>query len=124
KWYKIIDPGMQAWFEENNVVYQKIPAHNPDCDMIFKGNAPMITSPTNGTEYLVSRKNPEPLQLSCKTANDVSRVFWYIDNKFYKSAAAGEKLFFLPTEGPVKISCTDDKGRNKDVKIVVRYVSM
>ena len=124
KWYKIIDPGMQAWFEENNVVYQKIPTHNPDCDMIFKGNAPMITSPTNGTEYLVSRKNPEPLQLSCKTANDVSRVFWYIDNKFYKSAAAGEKLFFLPTEGPVKISCTDDKGRNKDVRIVVRYVSM
>src|SRR5690606_15694181 len=102
KWYKIIDPGMQAWFEENNVVYQKIPTHNPDCDMIFKGNAPMITSPTDGTEYLVSRKNPEPLQLSCKTANDVSRVFWYIDNKFYKSAAAGEKLFFLPTEGPVK----------------------
>ncbi len=124
KWYKIIDPGMQAWFEENNVVYQKIPGHNPDCDMIFKGNAPVITSPTNGTEYLVSRKNPEPLQLSCKTANDVSRVFWYIDNKFYKSTAAGEKLFFLPTEGPVKISCTDDKGRNKDVKIVVKYVSM
>lgn len=124
KWFKIIDPGMQAWFEENNVVYKKIPPHNVNCEMIFKGNAPVITSPANGTEYLVSKKNPEPLQLTCKTANDVSRVYWYIDNKFFKSANAGEKLFFIPTEGPVKISCTDDKGRNKDARIVVKYVNL
>lgn len=124
KWYKIVEPDMQAWFEENRIVYQKIPAHNPNCELIFKGAAPTITSPVNGTEYLISKKDREPLQLICKTANDVSKVYWYINNKFYKSSNAGEKQFFVPDEGPVKISCTDDKGRNRDIKITVKYVNL
>lgn len=124
KMYRLADAGMQAWFAENKVVFDMIPGHNPDCETIFKGNAPVIVSPAQGTEYLVSKKHPEPLQLSCKTANDVNRVYWYIDNKFYKAADAREKQFFLPSEGPVKISCTDDKGRNRDIRITVRYVNL
>lgn len=124
KWYKIVDPDMQAWFEENRIAYQKLPFHNPECELIFKGAAPSITSPVNGTEYLISKKTPEPLQLICKTANDVTKVYWYINNKFYKSSNAGEKQFFVPEEGPVKISCTDDKGRNRDIKITVKYVNL
>jgi penicillin-binding protein 1C len=124
KWFKIIEPDMQAWYNENNIAYQKIPAHNPDCELIFKGNAPMIISPVNNTEYLISKKDPEPLQLVCKTSNDVSKVYWYINNKFYKSCNAGEKQFFVPTEGPVKISCTDDKGRNRNISITVKYVNL
>jgi penicillin-binding protein 1C len=124
KWYKIVEPDMQAWFEENRIAYQKIPPHNPNCELIFKGAAPSITSPVNGTEYLINKKDREPLQLICKTANDVSKVYWYINNKFYKSSNAGEKQFFVPDEGPVKISCTDDKGRNRDIKITVKYVNL
>lgn len=124
KWYRSIDPNMQAWFEENRIAYEKIPPHNADCELIFRGSAPIIHSPVNGTEYLISKKDPEPLQLVCKTANDVSKVYWYINNKFYKSCNAGEKQFFVPTEGPVKISCTDDKGRNRDIKITVKHVNL
>ncbi len=124
KWYKVVEPDMQAWFEENRIAYQKIPPHNPDCELIFKGAAPSITSPVNGTEYLINKKDPEPLQLISKTANDVSKVYWYINNKFYKSCNAGEKQFFIPDEGPVKISCTDDKGRNRDIRIMVRYINL
>ena len=124
KWYKMISPDMQSWMLENRIAFEKLPAHNPGCEYIFKGNAPMIQSPANGAEYLISRKNPEPLQLLCKTANDVSKVYWYINNQFYKSSAAGEKQFFVPSEGTVKISCTDDKGRNRDIKIEVKYVNL
>lgn len=124
KWYKIIEPEMQSWFEENRIVYQRMPPHNPDCELIFKGNAPAIHFPVNGMEYLINKKNPEPLQLVCKTANDVSKVYWYINNKFYKSCQAGEKQFFIPEEGPVKISCTDDKGRNRNITIYVKYVNL
>jgi penicillin-binding protein 1C len=124
KWYKITEPDMQAWMEEKNIAYNKIPVHNPDCELIFKGNAPVINFPVNGTEYLINKKNPEPIQLICKTANDVSTVYWYINNKFFKSCNAGEKQFFIPEEGPVKISCTDDKGRNRDIKILVKYVDL
>ena len=124
KTYKVTDVEMQLWFEDHKIAYQKIPPHNPGCETIFKGLAPSITSPVNKSEYLISKKNREPLQLTCKTATDVSKVYWYINNKFYKVSTPGEKQFFVPDEGPVKISCTDDKGRNRDIKISVRYVNL
>jgi penicillin-binding protein 1C len=115
---------MQSWFDENHISYQKVPPHNPDCELIFKGAAPSISFPVNGMEYIINKKDPEPLQLICKTANDVSKVYWYINNKFYRSSDPGQKQFFIPGEGPVKISCTDDKGRNRDIRIMVRYASL
>lgn len=124
KLYKFIEQDMQAWFTESGITYEKIPPHNPDCEKIFKGSVPMITSPANGTEYLINKNDPEPLELLCKTANDVGKVYWYVDNKFYKSASGGEKQFFVPLEGPVKISCADDKGRNRDIWIRVKYVNL
>ena len=89
---------------------------------IFIEGSPRITFPSDKAEYLISKKSPEPLQLTVNAGSDVSKVFWYINNKFYKSAPVGTKQFFIPDEGPSKISCTDDKGRNRDVWISVRYI--
>jgi penicillin-binding protein 1C len=33
-----------------------------------------------------------------------------------------EKIFFTPEAGAIKISCSDDKGRNHDIKIEVSYL--
>ena len=121
KLYRIVSPDIQNYYHQNNIAYQKIPPHNPDCERIFKGEGPVITSPLNGNEYFLSGKNPEPLLLSAATGSDVSKVYWYINDQFYKTANAGEKQFFLPKEGPVKISCTDDKGRNRNIMIRVNY---
>lgn len=124
KGYKLLAPELQNWMQTNGIAFEPIPAHNPNCEKIFTSGAPQIKSPVNGTEYFISKKNPEPLQLVCETGNDVSRVYWYINNQFYKAADAGSKQFFLPTEGNIKISCTDDKGRNRDIKIVVKLVEL
>jgi penicillin-binding protein 1C len=124
KLYKVIPPEMKEYFEENRIAYQSIPPHNPDCEKIFRDGAPVVVSPSNGSEYLISKKDPEPLQLRCRVGNDVGKVYWYINNKFYRTAEAGSKQFFIPEEGPVKISCTDDKGRNRDIRIRVRYVNL
>jgi penicillin-binding protein 1C len=124
KGYKLIAAEVQNWMEGNGLAVEVIPPHNPQCEKIFASGAPQIKSPVNGTEYLISKKNPEPLQLVCETGNDVSRVYWYINNQFYKTTDAGSKQFFLPTEGNIKISCTDDKGRNRDIKISVKYVDL
>ena len=85
-------------------------------------NYPQITFPVNGSEYLISKENPEPLQLACNANSDVSEVFWYINNRFYKKTLAGSKEFFTPDQGRVKVSCTDDKGRNTDIWVTVNYV--
>jgi penicillin-binding protein 1C len=122
KLYKVILPDMQRFFEDRHIAYEKIPPHNPACEKVFKEGAPVVLSPHNGSEYMISKKHPEPLQLSCNVSNDVTKVFWYINNQFYKSGDVGTKQFFIPDEGPVKISCTDDKGRNRDIWIRVKYV--
>ena len=124
KMYKLISAEMQSYFDERGIAYEKVPLHNPDCEKIFRDAGPAITSPRNGSEYLISKKSPEALQLSSSTGNDVSKVYWYINNQFYKASDAKNKLFFMPEEGPVKISCTDDKGRNRDIWIQVKYVNM
>lgn len=124
KWYKVIPPEMKDYYDINKISYTVIPPHNPRCEKVFAEEGPMVISPANGSEYLINRKDPEPLQLRCRVANDVGRVYWYINDQFYKSGDAGGMQFFVPSEGPVKISCTDDKGRNTNIKIRVRYVDL
>ena len=124
KLYRVIAPEMQDFFHQNNVTFQPIPPHNSACEKVFKGEGPIISSPTNGSEYYINQNDPEPLQLSANTANDVSKVYWYINDQFYKAAAAGDKPFFIPSEGPNKISCTDDKGRTRHILIRVKYVKL
>lgn len=124
KMYKIVSSEMQSWFEVNRIAYDKLPAHNPGCEKIFKDGLPVITFPDHDAEYFISKTSPEPLQLTCSVSGDVNKVYWYINNKFYKSSEAGTKQFFIPEEGPVKISCTDDKGRNRDIWIRVKYVNL
>jgi penicillin-binding protein 1C len=124
KLFRIIPPEIQRFYEENHIVYQKLPPHNPFCEKIFREEGPVITSPTSGSEYLISKKTPEPLQLSCHSGNDVNRIYWYINDRYYKTTYSGSKQFFIPEDGPVKISCTDDKGRNRNIWIRVRYVNL
>jgi penicillin-binding protein 1C len=124
KWFRTVSPDMQRYYEERHIVYEKMPPHNPACERVFKEGGPAITSPRNGSEYFISKKHPEPLQLSCNVGNDVHKVYWYINNQFFKSGEAHNRQFFIPDEGPVKISCTDDKGRNRDIWIRVKYVDL
>jgi len=124
KWYTVIPPEMKEYYDLNHIAYEAIPPHNPMCERVFKEGAPMVTSPSNGSEYLINRKDPEPLMLRCRVTNDVARVYWYINDKFYRASEARGAAFFVPDEGPVKISCTDDKGRNRNIWIRVKYVDL
>ncbi|HVG14594.1 MAG TPA: penicillin-binding protein 1C [Chitinophagaceae bacterium] len=124
KLYKVVAPEIQDFLMTTGSRYETVPPHNPACETIFKGNGPSITSPINGTEYFISKENPEPLQLSAMATAGVSKLYWYINDQFYKTTTAGQKQFFVPGEGPVKISCTDDKGRNRNIWIRVRYADL
>ena len=124
KWMRTVTADMQRYFDERHIAYERIPTHNPACERVFMEGGPAITSPRNGSEYFISKKNPEPLQLTCHVGNDVNKVYWYINNQFFKTSQAGVKQFFIPEEGRVKISCTDDKGRNRDIWIRVKYVNL
>jgi penicillin-binding protein 1C len=122
KLYRVYDAEMQAFLAQSGKPYEMIPPHNPACERIFKGEGPSITFPKNGEEYFMEKKSPEPLQLMAQTSSDVSKIYWYINDQFYKVCNRGEKQFFMPEEGPVKITCSDDKGRSRTIAIRVKYI--
>ena len=124
KLYKVVPPEMREYYIANKMAYTPIPIHNPACEKVFLDGGPVVVSPANGSEYLINRKDPEPLQLRCRVGNDVGKVYWYINDRFYRAGDAGSREFFIPTEGPVKVSCTDDKGRNRNIWISVKDVTL
>jgi penicillin-binding protein 1C len=122
-WYPNIPPEMINYYETNQVKYLKVPKHNPDCERIFAENEPEITSPMHLVDYFVDKNDTTEILLTCNAANDVDKVFWYINDKFYQSAGPTQKIFFKPPEGQLKISCTDDKGRNSNIYITVKMIN-
>jgi penicillin-binding protein 1C len=116
-------PEIIRFFESRHIPYEKVPPHNPACPRLFTGIAPVITSPVDGSEYILIKGKNQQLMLSCQVENDVSNVFWYLNDRFFKASEAASNIFFQPFPGKVKISCTDDKGRNCDIWINVVYMS-
>jgi penicillin-binding protein 1C len=51
----------------------------------------------------------------------VKTHYWYVNEKFFMKTKPGEKVFFIPDEKELKITCLDDKGRDESVEIVVKY---
>lgn len=124
KIYRKTVPEMQDFFMQQHTGFDKIPPHYDGCEKLFKGDGPRIVSPRNNDEYYISKKDPQPLEINAYAGSDVSYLYWYINDQFFKKTKAGEKQFFIPEEGQIKISCTDDKGRNKNIRIVVKYVDL
>lgn len=121
KIYENPPPDLLKFYRENSIPLQLAPPHNPACSRLFEGSKPQILSLAEGQEYLIEKEDPRSLELSCAVAADVNTVSWFIDDIFYRTAKADEKLFFVPGAGRVKISCSDDKGRNRDISIQVVY---
>jgi penicillin-binding protein 1C len=121
KLYPNISPELIDFYRTENVSYEAIPEHNSNCTRIFAGLAPRIISPLNGKEYIMDKEEPAEIMLRCNPENEVRKVHWYINDKFYKTAGATEKVFFKALEGKNRISCSDDKGRNSNCSIVVYY---
>jgi penicillin-binding protein 1C len=122
KFYPNLHPEMISFYEDQHIPFQKIPPHNPVCERIYKENAPKITSLLDGAEYILFKNESQKLMLKCSAESDVQTIYWYVNNKFLKNIRVNESSFFEPPDGEVKISCTDDKGRNTDIRIKIERI--
>lgn len=118
--YPNLAPELVSYYELQKLPYQKLPPHNPACSRVFHEGAPLIVSPNEGSEYYIRKDEPQQIQLACQTASDVQEVFWYVNDKLFKKALPHEGIFISPPLGRVKISCSDDKGRNSNIWITVK----
>ncbi|MFA5970988.1 MAG: penicillin-binding protein 1C [Lentimicrobiaceae bacterium] len=121
-YYPNLSPGLIAFYEEEQIPYRKIPTHNPLCNRVYHNDNPVITSLSDGKEYILYAAAKQQLQLAFTATSDVNKVYWYINDKFFKEASRGQKLFFTPDAGLIKISCSDDKGRNSDILVKVSFL--
>jgi len=117
-------PEVLAFRAAQGLPAPRLPPHNPACRLVRgpgDGAAPplAITSPLPNAEYLLNRGERQQLLLSCAAGPEVRRVFWYVNDRFVRAAGAAERVFFRPPNGPVKVSCADDHGRNVDVLLLV-----
>ncbi len=110
-----------AFYMSNNIHFSKAPPHNPMCTQLFGDQPPVIISPVHNKEYLLEKNAAQPLQLTCNAAPDISSVHWYINDRFLATSSPTEATFFTPSEGNYKISCSDDKGRNQDINVSVKF---
>lgn len=119
--YPNLAPEMVAFYNMEGIAYRKIPKHHPKCTRVFEHPAPVINSLSANKEYIVDREDPPELMLTCIAHNEVKTVYWYINDQFYKAAAPNDKVFFKPTRGAIKISCSDDQGKSSSMTIRVLY---
>jgi penicillin-binding protein 1C len=110
-------PELLAWLDENKMVHQPLPPHNPSCERVFTENKPFITSPVNNMELYIDPVDTQKVLLTCHAAMEVEKVFWFINDKLFSSCKPDERLFFVPQTGNTKITCADDKGRSNTVWI-------
>ncbi|WP_375447471.1 penicillin-binding protein 1C [uncultured Fibrella sp.] len=119
--YPNLAPEVVAWYAASNRPYAAIPLHNPACERVFgTGVAPLITSLNQNSTYFINPKKPADMALVCQVANDVQRVYWYLNEKLYRATKPTETLFFTPTPGALTVACADDKGRVSRVRVLIR----
>jgi penicillin-binding protein 1C len=121
KLYPNYAPELLAYYESRHILHENVPPPNPNCTRLFGDKPPKIVYPVDGSEYFLSKIEKQKLLLTCQVGSDVNVVNWYINDQFLQKAKASQSIFYIPTAGSNKISCTDDKGRNSDIMITVKY---
>ena len=75
----------------------------------------------DGKKIFIDQGDDTELMLKCNVKSDINKVYWYVNDRFVKAAKASEAVFFKPTAGAIKISCSDDKGNATNINIYVNY---
>jgi penicillin-binding protein 1C len=120
KWYPNYAPELLSYFELRNLPYVRIPEHHASCRKVADSKYPVITKPVNGLTYYIQSGQQQELMLTAQAANDVQHISWYINDVFVRTTDKNTPVFITPTAGKLKISCTDDKGRNTDSRIEIK----
>jgi penicillin-binding protein 1C len=115
-------PRVVAWMEGNGVPVERIPGLLPEWQQLLPGQAPVIRSPSPNYVYQLREGVSEAYQKICleaAAANDVHKLYWFVDGKLAGTVRPGAKLFYPPVAGEHQVVCQDDQGRSSRVKLVI-----
>lgn len=119
--YAVYQPELTVWMSKNKYDYHQPPNHNPNCTAKFAEAGPKILSPSEDYEYFLEKDSKQEILLLAASDSRVKTHYWYVNEKFFKKSKPGERVFFVPEEKELNITCLDDKGRDRSVRINVKY---
>ncbi len=119
--YAVYQPELTFWLSKNKYDYHKPPPHNPNCTAKFAEGGPKILSPSEDYEYFLEKNSGQEILLLAASDSRVKTHYWYVNEKFLRKCKPGERVFFIPDEKELKITCLDDKGRDGSVKVNIKY---
>ena len=118
--YPIYDARLSTWFLENDIAFEGPPEHNQNCKARFTEDGPKIISPSKDYEYFVEDKSDQEMLLAAVSDGTVKTHYWFLNDNFYKKCKPGDRIFFKPHPGKLKITCLDDKGRDESITVIVK----
>ena len=119
--FAVYQPELSVWLYQNKFDYKKPPIHNPDCSAIYAESGPKILSPSEDYEYFLEKDSKQEILLLAASDSRVKTHYWYVNEKFLKKTKPGERVFFIPNEKELKITCLDDRGRDGSVHVSIKY---
>lgn len=112
-----------TWMGRNGYRIDPIPEHDPHCTQVAAGDAPVIVSPTDNSEFRLSedvRVEFQKILLDASVSNETQKIFWFLDRKLIFSGSPDEKFFIAPKPGVHQLICMDDAGRSTEVTMKVK----
>ena len=114
-----LSPILLSFLEQNQLVYERAPPHNPTCPGASDDQKPDIYSPNENTEYLLDTDQPE-IPLRAGASKEIAELHWFANDVYLKSSKPNETVFAVLEEGSTKISCVDERGRKSEVLVRVK----
>lgn len=115
-------PRIGAWREANGYPVERIPRLIPDWQLLQPGQAPIIRSPSESYVYQLREGIAPEFQKICleaAAANDVHKLYWFMDGQLLGTVAPGEKIFYHPVPGDHRLICQDDQGRSAEMRLMI-----
>jgi len=115
-------------FNQAGISLKTPPRFAEDCELDYRGgdgHAPVITSPQQSIEYIVSHSSPggSRVPFEATVDSDTSQVYWFVDDAYVGAARRGETFFWNAVPGRYEARVVDDLGRAANKRFVVSQVN-
>ena len=108
-------------FKQSGIQKKQPPKFMPGCKINYianTGNPPNILLPSENSVYSITREKKD-IYFRVTTDNDAKILYYFVDNRFLGTKAAGEPFFWYADIGAHTLTVTDNLGRSSSVNFTV-----
>ncbi len=112
-----------TWLKRSGFTFPEMPSHFSGCTGLVAGHNPIVTSPSENSEYYIRAGIPlenQKILLQASVSNRTKQVFWFLDGQLIFSGDPAEQVFLTPVAGKHRLTCVDDEGRSTSQTLIIR----